>query len=312
MNLIDFFILFGNFCTLVYNLIMEILELIEKEQEIAKNQMSFDFDNLPFQEEEMQEEESSVLPEEALSPQNYEWIGEEVLFVAVKVKGENHNNFDCEVCGRPMLDWVLMASGKCEKKIVDDNQNIIDVLKNIKTDKQYIAVFYSDTPLVNVNLVYKIMDYFARNRLNAMTLLRGYVFKTSFLQTIDNFILGCLDKFDEKAFLQVKDVNDYVKVSKLLQNKILNYHEKNGVAFFDKSSVIIDADVEIESGVIIKNNNVLKGDTYIGKNTILQESNLLYNVIVGDECNLLACRVIDSKITNGREIVGVDLIGREY
>ncbi len=311
MNLIDFFILFGNFCTLVYNLIMETLDLIEKEQEIAKNQIAFDFDNLPV-EEDLPEEESSVLPEEALSPQNFEWVGEEVLFVAVKVKGNLHNDFEREICGRPMLDWVLMAGGQCEKKIVDDNDNIIDVLKNIKTDKQYIAVFYSDTPLVNVNLVYKIMDYFVRNRLNAMTLLRGYVFKTSFLQSIDSFILGCLDKFDEKAFLQVKENKDLVRAEKLLQNKILAYHEKNGVAFFDKSSVVIDADVEIESGVIIKNNNILKGNTYIGKNCVLQENNMVYNSIIGDESSLLSCRVIDSKITNGKEIVGVDLIGREY
>lgn len=311
MNLIDFFILFGNFCTLVYNLIMETLDLIEKEQEIAKNQIAFDFDNLPV-EEDLPEEESSVLPEEALSPQNFEWVGEEVLFVAVKVKASLHNNFEREICGRPMLDWVLMAGGQCEKKIVDDNDNIIDVLKNIKTDKQYIAVFYSDTPLVNVNLVYKIMDYFARNRLNAMTLLRGYVFKTSFLQSIDSFILGCLDKFDEKSFLQVKGSKDLVCAEKLLQNKILAYHEKNGVAFFDKSSVVIDADVEIESGVIIKNNNILKGNTYIGKDCVLQENNMVYNSIIGDESRLLSCRVIDSKITNGKEIVGVDLIGREY
>lgn len=311
MNLIDFFILFGNFCTLVYNLIMETLNLIEKEQEIAKNQIAFDLDNLPV-EEDLPEEESSVLPEEALAPQNFEWIGEEVLFVAVKVKGNSHNNFDSEICGRPMIDWVLMAGGKSEKVVIEDSENIINVLKNIKTEKQYIAVFYSDTPLINVNLFYKIMDYFVRNRLNAMTLLRGYVFKTSFLQAIDSFILGCLDKFDEKAFLQIKDASEFVKAEKFLQKRILDYHEKNGVAFFDKASVVIDADVEIESGVIIKNNNILKGNTYIGKNSILQENNMIYNSIIGDECKILACRIIDSKITNNKELAGVDLIGREY
>lgn len=310
MNLIDFFILFGFFYLLVYNQIMEKLELIEKEQEIAQNQIAFDLDNLPIEEME-EEEESSVLPEAIFSQQDFEWVGEDVLFVVVKTNS-NTCRFNQNLCGRPLIDWVLMAGGNCEKKIVDDNQNIIEVLKGIETEKPFMAVFYSDTPLVNKNLVYKIMDYFSRNRLNAMTLLRGYVFKTQYLKNIDNFILGCLDKFDEKAFMQIEDGKSYAKANKILQNRILDYHEKNGVTFFDRNSVVVDADVEIESGVIIKQNNVIKENTCVGANTILEEGNVVINSIIGENCSLLASRVCDSKVSNNKDLRALDLIGVEY
>ncbi len=306
MNLIDFFKLFGNLLKIVYNLIMETIEITQKPQEIAKNQIAFDFDNLPV-EEEIQEE-SSILPEEVLSNQNYDWVADDFLFVVVKTQEENLGK---DICGRPSLDWVLMAGGNCQKLVVEDSENIIDRLKNIQTEKPYIAVFYSDTPLIYKNLVFKIADYFVRNRLNAMTLLRGYVFKISYLQNIENFILGCLDKFDEKAFTRVIDGKTLASVYQILQNRILDYHEKNGVCLLDKSNITIDADVEIENGVVIKRGNVLKGNTYIGKNCYLQENNIVVNSILGEGVTLLGCKVLDSKIIENKTLSCQEIISKE-
>ena len=287
---------------------METIEFIEQDIEIAKNQIAFDLDNIPEE-----EEESSILPQEAFDTQSFEWVKEDVLFVVMKKQGDNKfSNFDTSICGRPCIDWVVMAGGNCEKQIIEDNENIIDSLKAIQTNKPYMAVFYSDTPLLNKTTYFKIMDYFTRNRLNAMTLLRGYVFKTEFLKSVDSFLLGCLEKFDEQAFTKVVDGESYKFANNILQNKILDYHERNGVTIFDRNSTIIDADVEIGVGVVIKANNILKGNSIILKDTLLEEGNLIANSIVGEGCNLVACRVVDSKISNNKKILGLDISSSLY
>ncbi len=290
---------------------METTEIIEFEKEIAKNQIAFDLDNLP--KEEDFEEESSVLPEEAFAPNTVDWVKDEVLFVIVKKDGDNRfNHYRTHICGRPMLDWLLMSTGGFETKFVGDNENIIDTLKLIQTNKPFIFVLYSDTPLIYKNLLLKIMDYFSRNRLNALTLLRGYVFKTAFLKDIDNFILTCLEKFDEEAFLQVKDGQSLIQATKYLQKKILNYHEKNGVVIFDRNTTIIDADVEIDNDVVIMPNNAIKGSCVIGRGVTLQENNVIANSIIGEECDLLGCRIIDSNIAMRKTLKGLDIAGRKY
>ena len=120
---------------------METIEFVEEEYEIAQNQIAFDFDHLPEPEEE---EESSSLPDTAFLQKNCEWIINDVLFVVVKCGGENRfSSFNLELCGRPMIDWVVMAGSGCETRIINDNENIIEVLKAIKTEKPYIATHRS-------------------------------------------------------------------------------------------------------------------------------------------------------------------------
>lgn len=278
---------------------METIELIEEEQEIAKNQIAFDLDNLPEE-----EEESSSLPAQALSEQNIEWLASDTLMVVVKSK----SSFAKDLCGRPIIDWVVMAGSGMEVKIVEDSDNIIDRLKSIQTDKQYMIVFYSDTPLVYKGLVGNIMDYFIKHRLNALTLIRGYVFKTAFLRTIETYISSCLESFDENAFTVVDDGESFIKANKQLQNRIFDFHERNGVILLDKKTTVIDADVEIDEGTIIKGNNSLKGRTIIGKNVYLEEGNLILNSILEDDVNLLYCRIVDSVVTKGKDYVALDII----
>ncbi len=56
------------------------MEKEEIELVIAKNQIAIDFDAL----DNVEEEESSVLPQSIVSAQNFDWIKDEVLFVGVK------------------------------------------------------------------------------------------------------------------------------------------------------------------------------------------------------------------------------------
>ena len=129
----------------------------EIDIEISKNQISFDLDSL------QEEEESSTLS--VLSVKNLEWIAQEVLFVVVKAKHDDFiKNFnDFLLCGKSMIDWVKMAGNHCQTIVIEETENLIEQLKNIQTDKKVMAVFYSDTPLLDKSLFNEILNYFSIN-----------------------------------------------------------------------------------------------------------------------------------------------------
>lgn len=74
---------------------------------VAENQLSFDFSEI----EKQDEEESAIFTQTFIKAKNYDWIKDEVLFVAVKANhyeiAKDFSNLD--LCGKKMLDWVLMA-----------------------------------------------------------------------------------------------------------------------------------------------------------------------------------------------------------
>ena len=84
------------------NLDMETQEL---DLLISENQIAMDFDDDKII------EESHSLPKAILSPKNHDYIGEEVLFVVAKVYNESlvHDFPNLKICGKSMVDWVLLA-----------------------------------------------------------------------------------------------------------------------------------------------------------------------------------------------------------
>lgn len=277
------------------------MEKEEIEVYIAKNQISIDFDAL----ENDAIEESTSLPNEVVAKESYDWVKDEVLFVAVKaehfINGVNISNL--ELCGKKSLDWLLLASAGCESVVLSDpKENLISLLKEIKTDKKIIAVFYSDTPLVDRSLFNRIVDYFSRAGLNAMSLPRGYIFRSDYLQLIEKFDTPCFNKFDEKAFCIVSNSTSVSNVAKILQDKIKAFHLRNGVVMFGENTIFIDGDVEIEGGTVIYPNNIIKGQTVIGKGVILESGNIISDSIISDECFISDSFVDKSKLSKGMSL----------
>lgn len=282
--------MFDKYVLILYTLAMEIEELT-----VCENQIEFDFDTL---EKAQEEEESSLMPQGFVVSKNYDWIDDEVLFVIVRERNELTKPFDMEICGKKMEEWVALAGSECEKlKVETTKETIFETLRDIKTDKKYMAVFYGDTPLVEKPLFHKIMDYFCRNNMNAMTLPRGYVFKTEYLKTENMILPSCAEEFDELAFLVADSARNISRISKNLYDKIRSYHLRNGVIMFGAPTIFIDADVEIEAGAVIYPNNILRGQTYIGKNVVLQENNIISDSIIEEGANITSSFIDKSKIS---------------
>ncbi len=281
------------------------MEIKELDTEVLPNQISFDFEGLEEQ------EESLLFTETLIKPLNHDYIKDEVLFIAVKEKNDDiaKDFSNLKLCGKKMIDWVLLAGSSCQQMTMEDCEDIIAKVRTIETDKKYIAVFYSDTPLLDKSSFFKIMDYFTSKSINFLKLTRGFVVKTDFLKNNPNFISSSSGGTDVVKLLRCDSAENLVIANETLNERIINYHIKNGVSIFGRATVFIDADVEIDSGVIIYPNNIIQGESIISGGSVLESGNIIENSIILNDCVIKGAFIKDSKITNGRHIdVGSRLI----
>ncbi len=275
------------------------MEIEEIEIGVSKNQIMFDFDSL----DEVEVEESTMLSN-VVNAKNLDWIGQEVLFVVVKTYHDDvvKNMPKFNLLGKSMLDWVLMAGNHCQTLVIDDSENIIEKLKTIQTDKKIIAVLYSDTPLVDKSLFNEILNYFSVKGYNALKLQRGFVFKVDYLKSLTEFVQSPCAKFDIMQLYPLNNTKMLANAYKILKNKIIAYHTKNGVVIFDEETVKIDADVEIESGVVIYGNNSIEGESFVSSGVILKSGNIIKDSIIGKDCQITLSYIEKSKIENNKQI----------
>ena len=281
---------------------------MEKEEVnvmIAENQISFDFDAIKEENEEEIVEESSILPAYLISSVNHDYIKDEVLFVVVKVfKDELEENLPAlKICGKSMIDWVLLAGSECEQKILDNDEDILETLRNLNTDKSYIAVFYSDTPLLDKTTFNRLVDYFTSKGMNFLQLQRGFLIRTNYLKIMQDFKQGVtFTEFDDKTLIKVDSAKKINYVAEILYDKILSYHMKNGVIVYGADTVFVDADVEIENGVIIYPNNIIQGESIIEKGVILRSGNIIVDSIISSNSVLTQSYIEKSKVGKDSKI----------
>ncbi len=279
----------------IYNLNMETIEM---ETLVLENQISFDFEGLE------EKEESLLFTENLIKPLNHDYIKEEVLFVVVKAYNDDvaKNLPNLKLCGKKMIDWVLLSGSCCQQIVLEDCQDIISKLRGINTDKKYIAVFYSDTPLFDKASFFKVMDYFASKSMNYLQLSRGFIVKSEFLKNNPNFISSATGGNEVTTLLRCDSSSSLSYAYQVLNERIVDYHLRNGVSIFGKSTVFIDADVEIDSTVVIYPNNILKGESVISSGSILESGNIIDNSIVLNDCKVCGSIIKDSKISSGAKI----------
>ncbi len=278
------------------------METKELEFEIAKGQMSFALDEMNF--DQSLEDGVSIQTEKLLKSQNHEWIKEETLFVVVRAQDKKLSNDlpSLKLCGKKMIEWVRLAGVDCEQVVIDDEEDIFERISQIQTEKQYIAIFYSDTPLLSRGLFYKIMSNFSAKNVNYLRLSRGFIVKREFLLSRPYFMQSAVVGFDSEGLVRADNAKAISQMQKILNERILAFHEANGVIIYGKNTVFIDADVEIEAGVIIEPNNIIQGETVVSGGTILASGNIIKNSIISHNCTISASYIEKSKISQGKEI----------
>ncbi len=265
---------------------MDVLE----EVEISENQISFDFLN---------EDKSSDT--QIQQSESFDWVAEETLVLIVRSDEYISPNF--ELCGKRLQDWVAMATFGCKQIFVDDlGDELIDSIRPYADGYNYVAVLYSDTPLLRKETFLELMTYFSKNRMNFMKLRRGFVFKADFLKTARVLLSSNVEEFGKEDFVVLNDAEKISFAFKVLNSRILGYHKKNGVVLLGEETIFVDADVEIEAGVKIFPNNVIKGESYIGKNAVLESGNYIIDTIICDEAFVCQSYLEKSKVEQGKVV----------
>lgn len=218
--------------------------------------------------------------------------------------------YNLEICGKKMYEWVEESVSNFEVKTIacDDNSNIVPLIKPLLNKKKTTIVLYSDTPLLTKETIDEVLDYYSMRHLNVLKLNRGWVFNTEYISKAEDVTSVMSRDFGVKEFYAVGDAFSLEYATNILKNRILDFHLHNGVFIEDKNSTFIDASVIIENGVKIEPNNVLKGETYIGKNVVLEPNNTILSSIISSGCDIKSSYIKNSKITENMVVGPFELI----
>lgn len=238
-----------------------------------------------------------------VSTESQEWVKEETLVVVIKVHSEDIASLaDFDICGKKMFEWVLLATSPCQQQVLSSDEDLFTKLALLAKDFNYVAVFYSDTPLLKKSTFLEIMKYFSYRKMNFLPLKRGFVIKAEYLQNFDEPLASSPVEFGTEDFLIVKNSKDLSIVYKKLSDQIKEYHKSQGVILLGEDSIYIDADVQIESGVVIYSNNTIKGKTYIGKNVVLDSGNIIVDSIICDKAKVCKSYLNNAKVEEGKKV----------
>ncbi|MCL2540110.1 MAG: hypothetical protein FWE53_01580 [Firmicutes bacterium] len=211
--------------------------------------------------------------------------------------GISGKSYEIKLWGRTSYEWLALAFDMCPIEYIECGMesDILTVIKPHLTDKKYTAVFYADTPLITRKTFLSIMDYVKTKRLNVAKLPRGYVFVTDFVRGASNIYSNQSIYSDEAEFMPVLNLNSLAEASKVLHDRIIEFHRGSGVLIVDAASVFIDADVIIGRNTVINPNNIISGLSVIGDSVMLNSGNNIINSKLGSNA-VVSYSVIEGSV----------------
>ena len=229
--------------------------------------------------------------------------GHDVMVIILLEKNANFKNFikpyELPKKKKKMWEWVLLAASgyKYKTTTCTSESDILSLIKPLLEDQKYTAVLYSDTPLLKKSTFEEVMSYMESRDMNVLKLTRGFVFNTEYIKNATQIQSSQTEYFDEEDFMTAYDLKQLSYITDIMKNRILDYHMRNGIYIENPQSVYIDADVIVESGVRIMANNVLRGKTIIGKNTLVDFGNIIDNSIISEGCIIRQSYISESRIS---------------
>ncbi|MCL1944389.1 MAG: hypothetical protein FWF56_01060 [Firmicutes bacterium] len=221
--------------------------------------------------------------------------------IILKTSNSKLGDKSVNILGKTCLEWVSLSFGNSLCGIVDYNidDNIIDIIKpTVNITRKYTIVLYSDTPLVNIATIECAIDVMKSSDLYCLKISRGWIFVTDYLinlEILPNLSTTHLDNIDVDMICVDSFIN-VAKATKLLRDRILDYHMGNGVHIVDPNTVWIDCEVRIGKGTTIHPNNIIKNQTEIKEGVTLLSGNTIDNCILDNDCSVSNSMLLDSYV----------------
>jgi hypothetical protein len=180
--------------------------------------------------------------------------------VFVIIIAYNNNNFkirkksyNVNILGIPMIKWVKKAIGKLDFKIVfaKNEQDLFTLIKPHLTASSYTAVFFCDTPLLTNKTVLEVIDFAMLKQIDVCKLPRGYVINNEVIKNNKTNLNNQAYMFNEVDFMPALNLVALEKINSIMQQRINNDFQLNGVNIINSNSTIIESNVKIGKNVII-------------------------------------------------------------
>jgi len=115
-------------------------------------------------------------------------------------------------------------------------------------------------------------------------------------------VVGVDEPIDYWAVGGVNDRLDLQRMARRIGRQILERHMRAGVTVLDPETTTIEAAVEIAEDVTIEPNVVLRGQTRIGRDTVLRSGSQVLDSEVGERCIVWSSVIERSKVGNDVKI----------
>lgn len=208
---------------------------------------------------------------------------------------------DLVIFGKTVKEWVKSCSGGRGRitEIEYSNENaVIELISPYLGNETYTIVLYADTPLLRFPSIMSLVEEMNVRGQNVKKLKRGYIFNTKFIKsTTSIYAPEQSTEFDDE-FFTVRDNQTFMIATNVIKQRIFAYHISNGVIILSEATTTIDAEAEIESGVIIHQNNAVLGHSYIKKGTILYPNNVIKDSYIGCRCLLKGGYIENAKVVD--------------
>ena len=211
-----------------------------------------------------------------------------------------------EIFGKTMLDWVSLSLGDSRIQTIAyvEGDDIPVILRShLNPDVPETVILFSDTPLITKQIVFNALSELRSSGKNIIKLTRGYVAKTTYLLSVDKIYTLETHYFEVDDFVTAFSYKQLALISDILKNRILDYHMERGVRFADPASAYVDSDVSIGKGVVIGQNNVIKGKTHIKENAQILSNNVIDTCIV-ESWATVDCSYISDSYIGKNSVVG--------
>lgn len=209
-----------------------------------------------------------------------------------------------ELFSKTCLEWVSLAI-KAPVSYVqnDDSVSIPTLIKPyLDTESDYTIVLYSDTPLITSKTVSSALKEAENTGANVIKMTRGFIFKTSFISSVDNIYSVETKYFDEEDFIVARSFKQIALIGEIMRNRILSYHMERGVFIEDMASTYIGSEVSIGTGVRISPNNTIKGCSVIKNNVRIDVGNHITDSILDEGAYVISSKIVHSYIGKKTEV----------
>ena len=196
-----------------------------------------------------------------------------------------------EYYGRSAGDWVRKAMPQPVVSVNYEDKTIPTLIRPyLDMESEYVVVLFSDTPLITQKTVAQAIEK-AKTGQNVVKLTRGFVFRTSFVATIDKVLTDQTFYCDEQDFIATTSFKQVALVNEIMRTRILEYHMERGVYIQDPATTYIGCEVSIGKGVRIAPNNKIDGKSIIKDNAVIEIGNNITDSIIGENAEILSSRV---------------------